>query len=226
MAKGGVTLMTPESYDVSDRREVLRSFADGNPPAFATDQDDRIVFWNRGAAHLLNREPDEVLGRRAHRVFRDRDLFAHGLRGMNVTLLMIPGRRSHLYTVIHILQPLDDQTLPSAAPPATTSFSTRPYAVSVPLRLAVPDRPPLTRRERQILELIATGLQNKEVARELRISSVTVRNHVQNILAKLDVHSKLEAVSLAYRRAWVLDGSRNAPSAAMPSVSVSQAALA
>lgn len=197
--------MTPATYDMTDRREVLRALADGTPAAFATDQDDRIVFWNCGAARLLNREPDEVLGRRAHRVFKERDLFAHGLRGMNVTLLMIPGRRSHLFTVVHILQALEEQALQSTACPAvsTSPPSQRPFAPPVPLRLAVPDRPPLTCRERQILALIATGLQNKEVARELSISSVTVRNHVQNILAKLDVHSKLEAVSLAYRRAWV-----------------------
>jgi len=208
--------MTPETYDVTDRREVLRALADGNPPAFATDQDDRIVFWNRGAARLLNREPDEVLGRRAHRVFRERDLFAHGLRGMNVTLLMIPGRRSHLYTVVHILQALDDQSLPSTSQSTAPSSSARTFAAPVPLRLAVPDRPPLTCRERQILELIATGLQNKEVARELHISSVTVRNHVQNILAKLDVHSKLEAVSLAYRRSWVAGQGRSALAAGAP----------
>ena len=204
--------MTPATYDVTDRREVLRALADGTPAAFATDQDDRIVFWNRGAARLLNREPDEVLGRRAHRVFKERDLFVHGLRGMNVTLLMIPGRRSHLFTVVHILQALDEQALPTTAHPAasTSSSSSRSFAPPIPLRLAVPDRPPLTCRERQILELIATGLQNKEVARELHISSVTVRNHVQNILAKLDVHSKLEAVSLAYRRAWVASPLRGA----------------
>jgi len=63
--------------------------------------------------------------------------------------------------------------------------------------------PPLTAREKQILESIARGLQNKEIAQELGISLATVRNHVHNILEKLDVHSKLEAVSLAFRRGWV-----------------------
>jgi DNA-binding CsgD family transcriptional regulator len=218
--------MRPDKYDVSDRRDVLRALASGNPPAFATNQDDRIVFWNCGAARLLNREPDEVLGRRAHRVFRERDLFTHGLRGMSVTLFMIPGRRSDLYTVIHILQPLEDQTLSSAAPSTLASPPTRPFATPLPPPLAVPDHPPLTARERQILELIATGLQNKEVARELRISSVTVRNHVQNILAKLDVHSKLEAVSLAYRRAWVSGTPWNAPPVALTSGPLSEVAIA
>ena len=63
--------------------------------------------------------------------------------------------------------------------------------------------PPLTKREKQILESVARGLQNKEIAQELSISLATVRNHVHHILEKLEVHSKLEAVSLAFRRGWV-----------------------
>jgi DNA-binding NarL/FixJ family response regulator len=50
---------------------------------------------------------------------------------------------------------------------------------------------------------VAAGLQNKEIAHKLGISLATVRNHIHNILEKLDVHSKLEAVSLAFRQGWV-----------------------
>ncbi len=46
---------------------------------------------------------------------------------------------------------------------------------------------PLTRRERQIAELVADGLSNKEIAIELRIGPATVKNHIHNILEKLDV---------------------------------------
>ena len=63
--------------------------------------------------------------------------------------------------------------------------------------------PPLTRRETEILRHVAAGLQNKEVAQKLGLSLATVRNHVHNILDKLGVHSKLEAVSLAFRKGWV-----------------------
>ena len=63
--------------------------------------------------------------------------------------------------------------------------------------------PPLTEREREILRWVAAGLQNKEIAQKLGISLATVRNHIHNILEKLDVHSKLEAVSLAFRQGWV-----------------------
>ena len=63
--------------------------------------------------------------------------------------------------------------------------------------------PPLTEREREILRWLADGLQNKEIAQKLGISLATVRNHIHNMLEKLDVHSKLEAVSLAFRQGWV-----------------------
>lgn len=51
----------------------------------------------------------------------------------------------------------------------------------------------LTHREREILELIACGNNNKLIARELKISDGTVKVHVKNLLRKLKVHSRLEA---------------------------------
>ena len=51
----------------------------------------------------------------------------------------------------------------------------------------------LTHREREILELIATGKSNKLIARDLEISDGTVKVHVKNLLRKLKVHSRLEA---------------------------------
>lgn len=67
------------------------------------------------------------------------------------------------------------------------------------------DRPAsdLTAREREILQLIAEGLTNGAIATRLFISVNTVRNHVQSILAKLDAHSKLEALSVAIREGLI-----------------------
>lgn len=58
----------------------------------------------------------------------------------------------------------------------------------------------LTKREREILFLIAEGLTNKAIAERLVLSVHTVRTHVQTILAKLGAHSKLEALAVAKRR--------------------------
>lgn len=57
----------------------------------------------------------------------------------------------------------------------------------------------LTEREREILSLLATGIRNEDIAKQLFISPQTVQTHVRNILGKLRVHSKLEAVSFAVR---------------------------
>jgi DNA-binding NarL/FixJ family response regulator len=62
----------------------------------------------------------------------------------------------------------------------------------------------LTDRERQILELLAHGIRNEDIARELRISPQTVQTHVRNILAKLRVHSKLEAVAFAVKHGAIV----------------------
>jgi DNA-binding NarL/FixJ family response regulator len=57
----------------------------------------------------------------------------------------------------------------------------------------------LTRREREILRSFAAGASTAEVAEAFGISPLTVQSHVKNILAKLGVHSKVEAVRIAWR---------------------------
>ena len=57
----------------------------------------------------------------------------------------------------------------------------------------------LTPREREVLRLMGEGLGNEDLAGRLHLSVRTVETHVQNVLRKLGVHSKLEAVPLAAR---------------------------
>jgi two-component system NarL family response regulator len=59
--------------------------------------------------------------------------------------------------------------------------------------------PRLTDREMQVLRLVARGMANKDIAAELYISENTVKNHVRNILEKLQLHSRMEAVVYAVR---------------------------
>ncbi len=61
----------------------------------------------------------------------------------------------------------------------------------------------LTAREQQILHLLAEGRTATAISGKLYISRATVRNHTQHILAKLGLHSKLEAVAYAYRRGLI-----------------------
>ena len=116
------------------------------------------------------------------------------------SIVVLPGPRSPQYTMIHFLERVDRQREASAlirrilteqhAP--QVSSSTGGDAPSAP-------SPTLTPRELQILRLLAEGASTRDIADSLYISVATARNHVQNILRKLDVHSKLEAVSRALR---------------------------
>ena len=59
--------------------------------------------------------------------------------------------------------------------------------------------PRLTEREMEVLTLVAQGLNNRDIAKALFISENTVKNHVRNILEKLHLHSRMEAVVYAVR---------------------------
>ncbi len=59
--------------------------------------------------------------------------------------------------------------------------------------------PRLTDREMEVLRLVARGLNNRDIAKSLFISENTVKNHVRNILEKLQLHSRMEAVVYAVR---------------------------
>ena len=61
----------------------------------------------------------------------------------------------------------------------------------------------LTAREREVLGLMAEGLGGTDIAGRLGITTNTVRTHIQGILTKLQVHSRLEAVAFAHRRGIV-----------------------
>ncbi|MEX0873817.1 MAG: response regulator transcription factor [Actinomycetota bacterium] len=60
-------------------------------------------------------------------------------------------------------------------------------------------RPSLTDRELQVLQHAADGLTNRQIGRRLEISENTVKNHIRNILEKLHMHSRMEAVLYAVR---------------------------
>jgi two-component system, NarL family, nitrate/nitrite response regulator NarL len=77
-------------------------------------------------------------------------------------------------------------------------------------RMVATDRPssPLSRlspRERQVLALLSRGWDNARIGRDLFISQHTVRTHIQNILEKLGMHSKLEAATFAMQRSMELE---------------------
>jgi len=87
---------------------------------------------------------------------------------------------------------------PSMAAKLLTEFAALAKRDSEERTQQVP-APRLTDREMEVLRLVARGMNNRDIAKELFISENTVKNHVRNILEKLQIHSRMEAVMVAVR---------------------------
>jgi len=89
---------------------------------------------------------------------------------------------------------------PSMAGKLLTEFATLANRDSAEDRTDPVAAPKLTDREMEVLKLVARGMNNRDIAKELFISENTVKNHVRNILEKLQIHSRMEAVMIAVRQ--------------------------
>jgi len=129
---------------------------------------------------------------------------------IRTSLFSVASYHPALKTLVHVLRDVDNgngngngngKSAPEPAP------VTRPEKAASdplsPVTLAGGDTVVLTEREKEILRSLAEGLGTSAIARKYSIATVTVRNHVQRILHKLDVHTKVAAVVLAYRHGLV-----------------------
>lgn len=191
----------------------------------AIGPDLKIIGWNAGATRILGYRSDEALGRECTEIFRGHDrcgnsvcgpqcpglatlrrgdpvptgeLLAHDRAGrkvwLSVTTLVPPQRYRNECMLVHIFREI-------ALPPELERLiSERLRGENKPSPLDV-----LSLRERQVLRSLAEGLGTQEIASRLSISPATVRNHIQRILGRLKVGSRLEAVAMALRdRSWPL----------------------
>jgi DNA-binding NarL/FixJ family response regulator len=116
--------------------------------------------------------------------------------------LLKDAPRADLIAAVRVAAAGDALLAPSVTRRLIEAFARRPAsAAPAPSRLAS-----LTRRERDILRLIARGNSNMEIARELVVSEATVKTHVGHLLAKLDLRDRVQAVILAYETGTVTPG--------------------
>lgn len=186
-------------------------------PIFVTDRAGRLEYWNRAALALFASDASS-LGERpcweiarfrtpggealcgpdcpVHRWIRDSTLPDPILVlrrapgecsfGMELLVFGISSRGPKRHAVLHLLKPSRSRRVRAATLASET----------IARRI---DR--LTQREREVLESLASGLTTMQIAEALFLSPATVRNHVRNLLAKLEVHHRIEAVL-----AWIVFG--------------------
>ena len=109
----------------------------------------------------------------------------------------VVGKHLGLVEFADVIRAVAGGLAPNARPAAAPSSRTNDRGVQLMASM-------LTRREREVLELLAAGATSEQLADELSLSPHTVRTHIQNIMSKLQVHSRLEAATLAVRHGIVV----------------------
>jgi PAS domain S-box-containing protein len=207
-----------KNSDANGLDEALARAADG---AFGIGPEGRIVLWNRAAEKMLGYSAREAVGRPCCDFFVGYDdsgnrLCYQGCHVMSLVKLGDPVQSFDMRTRTKGGRPiwinLSTLTVSNGRGGGIMTIhlfrdvtATKELLSLVRERLTAPDSAEptgdvLTRRELEILRMIATGVRTKAAADKLHVSPATVRNHVQNILGKLGAHSRLEAVAMANRQ--------------------------
>jgi len=184
--------------------------------AFAVDRDGVIVLWNPAAEKVLGYPAAIALGRQCWELLRGTDTYGNRycgehcpVREMAFQHRSVNGfkviyrtatdeRKQFVISCLAVFDNDDNELLLHICRPeknipkdengdAITTSSSKVHAST------------LTRREHEALTLLADGKNNREIAAVMLISVPTVRNHIQHVLRKLNVHTRLEAVVLCKR---------------------------
>ena len=172
-------------------------------PLLALDSKGRITWANEEAAALLSVKPGLHFSRfvAPERVNDERELFARKLLGQ---------QDATIHTTVLVTRDGRKATAELAAVPLHRGSSVagilmlvRPAPPPVPVPKGRRPRPRLTPRQHQVLELLARGESTAGIAGGLGIAEDTARNHIRSLLNELGVHTRLEAVAVAFRNGWL-----------------------
>lgn len=193
----------------------LASAADG---VCAIMSDGRMTLWNPAAERITGYMAAEVLGRRCCDVFAACDSGGEPLCSSNCRLLTLiksggpietfdlqigsKGGRLIWLNMSTVVLPVADAQGPRVIRMFRDVTAVKDVLALIRHRLAgIPAKEDvlgrLTRREAEVLQLMASGATNRALAERLHVSPATIRNHTHNIFEKLGVPNRLAAVSLA-----------------------------
>ena len=205
--------------------DLLTTLGRTSDAMIAVGADLTIVAWNEAATEMFGLTTDEALGRPCYSVmcWRDRcgdpvceecsvappgdddelmptrEVIGRTADGktlwLSATTIVPPLEIRHQCRLVHLVREI-------ALPPELERLVVERLAgwsLATEEDASVLSR--LTPRENEVLHLLTEGLDGSAIADSLFVSPATVRNHVQHILKKLEVHSRTEAVALALRNA-------------------------
>ena len=195
----------PESAPARVRAVRLRSLLNlASTPMLVADQQRRIVDVNPMACEVVGAPRESVLGRRI-------DDFTASDTGFDVERfwehVLAEGRLNGTYPARRLdgeVRPIVYAATANVVPGLHMSVFVNSTVAPVPA--AEPVRPvaQLTPREREILQMIADGLTDREIARRLVLSPATARTHARNLIGKLGAHTRAQAVAIAIRRGEIV----------------------
>ncbi len=220
--------MTLHLHNLEPLQALFEALELSPDPVYVTDRHSRIVFWNESARKVLGHVADEAVGRSCCELLEGCDAFGNrycsptcpivqmATRGeivhqfdlrlrakdgqpvrVDIEILQLKGHAPGDFFLAHILRPVEEARL--RAIHSSEQPGSPPQAVAARDSTDARVRK-LTGREVEILAMLAAGRTTPEIAERLHISRVTARNHIQNILDKLEIHSKAEAVAFAFQK--------------------------
>ncbi len=213
-----------EEIELVSLETLARVFDNTAVAAMGVDPSGRIVLWNRGATSLFGYNAQQITNHRCFDLVAGTDTRGNMLchAGCSIMMMFRHGQPPNDY----LLRSHDAEGGELLLNVSTVLAGTDSFPVCLHLfhdirwmreptcteeRRQV-EAPPssitLTAREREILQLMVEGLDSHEMQQLLHISYATVRNHIQNILDKLAVHTRVAAVVVAIRQNLVDDPTR------------------
>jgi DNA-binding NarL/FixJ family response regulator len=186
--------------------EVVGEAADGTQAVHAARRlEPDVVLMDVRMPHMDGIAATRKLGPDGPRVLIlttfDLDEYVYdALRAGASGFLLKDAPADQLIAAIRVVASGEALLAPTVTRRLIAEFVRRPEPASVP---ALEE---LTARELEVLKLLARGLSNAEVARELVVSDATVKTHVKRVLSKLGLRDRVQAVVLAYETGLVQPG--------------------
>lgn len=194
---------------------------------FTLDASQTVTFWNQACENITGIPATHAVGRCCHEVMKGHDPTGRPLckcdcpvsalaKGgpppsalpmriehsdgrkiqLKVSTLLVPSSSQGEWSIVHVMRHGRDHLPAGLCQDETVRMETEPAQCrhQVPAGACL-----LTSREREVLRLLARGNNTDAISSQLSLSSATVRNHIQRLMAKLEVHSRVEAVAYAHR---------------------------